>query len=299
MIFDKFRSKSSSEKEMAKSKQENKSKKTKVAKNIKTKEKPKVKLKTAEDPNEASTPEISVKLPQPADKYPLFYNNVTAVTAEQHSALRFRTTGDFTFAKNANAIPVTIGEFPMLSRFYPIVFTSGEEASCLAILGIPSQTNIFVSETGAWRDKFYIPAYIRRYPFMLAGTDDHTKMIFCADTAATALSEDVGELLFKEEKTTKLLDEKLAFSRALHDQFKITNEFTTALSAQNLLVEQSVKLTTTDGQETGASGFCIIDETKFNQLPDDVFLDWRRRGWLPAIYLQLLSMNNWASLAAH
>ncbi|MBT6530499.1 MAG: SapC family protein [Betaproteobacteria bacterium] len=284
---------------MAKSTREKKPKKPKAASSVKAKIKPQVKSKAAGGPNENPAPEISVESPQPAAKYPLFYNNVTTLTAEQHSALKFRTKRDFTFAKNANAVPVTIGEFPLLSRFYPIAFTAGEKASCLAILGVPSQTNLFVSETGAWRDNCYIPAYVRRYPFMLAGTDDPTKMILCADTEATSLSEDGDELLFEEQKPTKLLDDKLAFSRALYDQFKVTNEFTTALSEQDLLVEQSVKLTTTDGQETGASGFCIIDETKFNQLPDDVFLDWRRRGWLPAIYLQLLSMNNWASLVAH
>ena len=97
MIFDKFRSKSSSEKEMAKSTREKKPKKPKAASSVKAKIKPQVKSKAAGGPNENPAPEISVESPQPAAKYPLFYNNVTTLTAEQHSALKFRTKRDFTF----------------------------------------------------------------------------------------------------------------------------------------------------------------------------------------------------------
>jgi hypothetical protein len=299
MIFDRFRSKSSSKKAMAKSRQKKKITKDKAASSIKAKIEPQVEPNAAESTNQSLTPEISSELPNSAAKYPLFYNNVTVLMAEQHSSLKLKTKRDFKFSKSAHSVPVTIREFSKLSRFYPIVFTAGEQTSCMAILGVPPQKNLFISEAGAWRDNYYIPAYVRSYPFMLAATQDPTKIILCADTKATSLSEDGDELLFEQQKPTKLLEDKLAFSRALYDQFKITNEFTAALSEQNLLVEKSVKLTTAEGQETGASGFRVIDETKFSQLADDVFLDWRKRGWLPAIYLQILSMNNWGSLAAN
>jgi hypothetical protein len=42
--------------------------------------------------------------------------------------------------------------------------------------------------------------------------------------------------------------------------------------------------------------FQIVDEAKFNALPDDVFLDWRRRGWLPLVYAHLMSMASGAGL---
>jgi SapC len=44
-------------------------------------------------------------------------------------------------------------------------------------------------------------------------------------------------------------------------------------------------------------GFQVIDGAKFNALPDDVFLEWRRRGWLPLVYCHFLSMDRWRDLA--
>jgi hypothetical protein len=43
-------------------------------------------------------------------------------------------------------------------------------------------------------------------------------------------------------------------------------------------------------------GFDVVDEAKFNALPDELFLDWRRRGWVHLIYCHLMSMGNWARL---
>ena len=30
----------------------------------------------------------------------------------------------------------------------------------------------------------------------------------------------------------------------------------------------------------------VIDEAKFNAMPDEVFLDWRKKGWLALVYLR-------------
>lgn len=152
-------------------------------------------------------------------------------------------------------------------------------------------------ETGDWKDNHYIPAYVRQYLFILAGTDNPDRSILCADTNAEALSKTVDIHFFEDDKPTEIMNDSLKLCQALHDQFRVTKEFTDALSQQGLLIQQSVKLTTVDVQESSASGFYTIDEKKFNQLPDDIFLDWRKRGWLPAIYFQLVSMNNWSLLA--
>jgi hypothetical protein len=55
-------------------------------------------------------------------------------------------------------------------------------------------------------------------------------------------------------------------------------------------------VTLKDGHALGLSGFRVIDEGKFNALPDETILDWRRKGWLPLIYCHLISTSNWANL---
>jgi hypothetical protein len=46
------------------------------------------------------------------------------------------------------------------------------------------------------------------------------------------------------------------------------------------------------------SGYCVVDENRFNMLPDDVFLGSRKCGWLARIYTHLISQGRWPSLAA-
>jgi len=50
------------------------------------------------------------------------------------------------------------------------------------------------------------------------------------------------------------------------------------------------------GEQLSVTGFQVIDEAKFNALPDDVFADWRKKGWLALVYCQLLSTGSWATL---
>uniref|UniRef100_UPI00359F6608 SapC family protein n=1 Tax=Achromobacter insuavis TaxID=1287735 RepID=UPI00359F6608 len=49
-------------------------------------------------------------------------------------------------------------------------------------------------------------------------------------------------------------------------------------------------------QRLAMSGFKVIDEAKFNKLPEAEFLRWRANGWLPLVYCHLLSINTWPSL---
>ena len=73
--------------------------------------------------------------------------------------------------------------------------------------------------------------------------------------------------------------------------------FTATLEKYSLLVDNRATITLASGENLALSGFRVIDEKKFMALPDDVFLDWRQRGWIPMVYCHLLSMGNWQSLA--
>ena len=60
-------------------------------------------------------------------------------------------------------------------------------------------------------------------------------------------------------------------------------EFARALAEADLLVENRADITLPDGQRLAMSGFKVIDEAKFNKLPDEEFLRWRANGWLPLV----------------
>ncbi|WP_417843748.1 SapC family protein [Thalassospira sp.] len=44
------------------------------------------------------------------------------------------------------------------------------------------------------------------------------------------------------------------------------------------------------------SGFKVIDEAKFNELDDETFLAWRKRGWVHLVYCHFISNGNWSTL---
>ena len=104
--------------------------------------------------------------PQP--NLPLFYNDLMPLNSRDHQKWRTRSLDSADFMKKAHAIPLTVDEFVQAQRNYPIVFSSGENPLPLALMGMNEGVNTFVDDKGKINEPVYLPAYIRRYPFMLA-----------------------------------------------------------------------------------------------------------------------------------
>ncbi|MGH6659330.1 MAG: SapC family protein, partial [Sphingomicrobium sp.] len=100
---------------------------------------------------------------------PLFYNAIEPLNVRDHAnkkvreALRMGTVG------KTHAIPLTVDEFGLAQRHFPIVFSVGESPVPIALMGLNDGVNAFLFEDGRAREpNIYTPAYIRRYPFLLA-----------------------------------------------------------------------------------------------------------------------------------
>lgn len=135
----------------------------------------------------------------PNQGLPLFYNDLTPVSSQVHADWRLRPVQGAKFLTETHAVPLLAEEFISASRHYPIVFSIGENPVPLALMGLNEGVNTFVDENGMFPDDFYVPAYIRRYPFMLArlrpDTDD---LSLCFDPTSEVIGafED-GEPLFE------------------------------------------------------------------------------------------------------
>jgi hypothetical protein len=68
------------------------------------------------------------------------------------------------------------------------------------------------------------------------------------------------------------------------------------LVKHELLVQNEARVALNSGKQMTLRDFNVVDEAKFNALPDEVFLEWRRRGWLHLVTCHLLSMANWPNL---
>ena len=179
---------------------------------------------------------------------------------------------------------------------YPIVFTTGDPVVPVAVLGLRGARNQFVEKNGSWRSGAYIPAYIRRYPFILMENPGRLQFTLCIDEASTLLVDGDVQPLFDGDTATETTDNALQFCSAYQGQHAFTLEFTAALEKYGLLVENRASVALKSGEQLSLSGFRMVDEEKLTALPDDIFLEWRQRGWIALIYCHLLSIGNWQYL---
>ncbi|MFF7057997.1 SapC family protein [Achromobacter spanius] len=228
---------------------------------------------------------------------PLFYEQPRPLAAGVHANLSLAGNTGFAYAANTNAVPLVATELPTACRHFPIVFTDGEQPTPVAVLGVRGQENLFVDADGQWRAGTYIPAYIRRYPFIFMENEDRSQFTLCVDEKAASVVEGRDNPFFDEAgEPTDLARSALEFCRDYQNQHAYTMEFAQALAAADLLVENRADITLPDGQRLAMSGFKVIDEAKFNKLSDEEFLRWRANGWLPLVYCHLLSINTWPAL---
>ena len=233
----------------------------------------------------------------PAAVQPILYKSTRALNPERHKGKSLRAMTNYAFAARANSVPMNGNEFPLVMHDYPIVFTPGDPITPVAVMGMRSDQNLFVAPNGAWMEGRYIPAYIRRYPFIFTDLSQQQKLVLCIDEDSDLVVSDDSRPLFVDGKPSEAVDHALKFCAEFQAQHNGTVEFAKALSARQLLVSQRAEFTISTGERLSIGPFRVVDEAKFNQLPDETFLDWRRRGWLALVYSHLASLSNFARLA--
>ena len=222
---------------------------------------------------------------------PLFYHDPRAVTAESHGDFKIRPAEDFTFANTTNAVPITLPEFVLAARHYPIVFVGADLVPTVA-LGLRNDQNVFVDDKGQWERFCYIPAYVRRYPFILLGKQEDERLQLGIDHEANS-SDSEARALFDGEKETQVVNDALDLCQQFHGAYGATAEFSQMLKDSDLVEERSLEVDLQDGEKLDIGAFASINEQKLREMSDDTFLEWRKNGWLSAMYFHVASLNNW------
>jgi hypothetical protein len=227
----------------------------------------------------------------------LFYKEAVPVSKEQHAALSIDTTQDYSFASGVNSVPLTAAEFPFAARDYVIVFAGAETPMPTAILGIQQDKNLFVSGEGQWQGR-YIPAFVRRYPFVFSSSEDGSTFTLCVDKEFEGLNEEGrGERLFDEggEKTT-YLDKMLDFLQEYQRQFQRTQAFCEQLKQMDLLESMQAQISLPSGSQQSLTGFQVISRDRLKALDADQLAELAKTDALELAYLHLQSMNNFAAI---
>lgn len=228
----------------------------------------------------------------------LFYQSVKALNRDLHSNLRLnKKENPFGFAAKTNSVLLSASEFAEASRDFPIVFVGAEKGSfsAAALVGLRDNENLFVTADGYWDQHSYVPAFVRRYPFVLA--EDGDQLTVCIDETYEGFSEKDGILLFeKNAEESRFLKEVLGFLQSFHVDMQRTKLLGDKLAELGLLVPKTIALQEKDGKQM-LDGLWVVDEKKLAALSDADIVELHRNGYLAAIHAHLFSLNNINRLA--
>ncbi len=226
---------------------------------------------------------------------PLFFNDLMPLNSRDHKNFRTRSIENAPWLSTAHAIPLTVDEFVQAQRNFPIVFSSGENPLPLALMGLNEGVNTFVDEEGKVTEAVYIPAYIRRYPFMLAKLQqDATDLSLMFDPTSDAVGEfEEGERLFDDDgNKTAAVDRILEFCQQFEQSAQRTQAFLTELKDAGLLMDGEVAI-----QREGVEnpfvyrGFKMVDQEKLREVSSEKLEQWNKNGLLMLIHAHIFSLE--------
>ena len=229
-----------------------------------------------------------------APALPMFFKDLVPLSTSLHKDWKLQTQDKAPFLIGQHAIPVTIDEFILASRFYPIVFSSGATPVPLALMGLNEGVNVFVDGEGKLSKPVYVPAYIRRYPFLLARLREGAEeMSLCFDPSAPGVGADVdGMPLFDGDQPSQTTQEILNFCEQFETAGQRTQAFVDEVLKLDILIDGEVAIQP-DGAEQPYiyRGFKMIDEEKLKELRGDTLRKISQNGILPLLYAHLFSLQ--------
>lgn len=229
-------------------------------------------------------------------KTAFFYEDPQILNSELHAELRITVPQNAGFAADAQVVPVLLSEFGDVALEYPIVFVKTTDASwlALALTGLEPGRNVFVDAAGNWGAN-YVPASVRRYPFVLASGEAGSLAV--AVDMALASEEDSALPLFDGAgNPAPVLQNAIGFLQSFQGQSQQTSALIARLDELELLIEAQFQIRDQDGGERNVNGFFIVEEARLNTLRDDTILDMFRKGQMSVVQTHLLSLKNIAAL---
>jgi len=224
---------------------------------------------------------------------PIFYTEPMPVAPSLQADWKIRPEFDFAFAARTNTVPLTAPEFMMAARHYPIIFLGDVVPTC--VMGFQPNTNVFVDREGNWERGVYIPAYVRRYPFILLGQAEEDQLRLGIDRAGRS-SKAEARTLFEDGKETPVIKQAVEMGEQFHNAHMYTRDFSAALKAANIVDETTLQMEVAPGKVEPVATFKRVSEDKFRQLPEATITEWWKKGFMHAVYFHLQSMNNWEQI---
>jgi hypothetical protein len=228
----------------------------------------------------------------------LIYETAVPVSSGRHAKCSVEPGKGFAFARKVNSVPLMAVEFPQAAPEYAIVFAqSGDDVVPVVILGARHGENLYLADDDSWRGR-YVPAFVRRYPFVFSTSDDGKTFTLCVDEAFQGLNyQGRGQALFGDDgKPTPYVDNVLKFLQEYRAQFMRTQAFSKKLKELNLLEPMQAEFTLGSGEKMALTGFQVVDRARLKALPAQTLSELAATDELELIYLHLQSMRNFTEV---
>lgn len=229
---------------------------------------------------------------------PMFYRQPAPVSAQRHEKAGLKAQTGFGFAGETNAVTLAGSEFARAARYYPIAFTTGDSPVPVAVLGLRDRENVFVNENGQWLTGHYVPAYVRRYPFIfMSAKDDPERLILSVDEGAENFEAESQAPFFVDGKPSEAVSDVLRFCESFQVQHEDTRRFCQWLAEHDTLEDKVARVKLGSGEVHTMRGFRLLNPQKLRELTDEHVLLLHRRGWLALLHFHMQSLENWQRLA--
>ena len=224
----------------------------------------------------------------------LIYETAVPLSSAKHAKVSLEAKPDYSFSAGVNAVPLMAVELLPAATEYAIVFTqAGEDILPAAILGVKADQNLYLAADSHWQAK-YIPAFIRRYPFVFAASADKKTLTLCIDETHPGVnSEGRGQRLFGDDgKPSAYTQNVLKFLQQYQAHFERTKLFGKRLKELGLLEPMHAKVKTPSGEQLTIGSFMVVSRAKLRALEPEALASLAKTDELELVYLHLYSMRN-------
>lgn len=190
-------------------------------------------------------------------------------------------------------------EFRDVQAHYPILFHKDAKGEFypLALFGFQPNENLFLEEWG--QHARYVPAMIRREPFMIGFQEvkdqasAEPQRMLSLDMDHPRVSKDEGERLFQPlGGRTPFLDDTANLLEFIYQGVEQNKKLVVALQEHDLIESLTFDIVLSDGSKNQLLGYHAINEDKLQHLSGAVLERFSKDGLLMPIFMALASMTN-------
>jgi hypothetical protein len=228
----------------------------------------------------------------------MIYDTAVPVAHGRHGGWSIDVAGDFGFSRGINSVPLTAVEFTAAASEYVIIFAgTGDVVMPAVLLGMRDEENLYLTETGGWKAR-YVPAFLRRYPFVFASRDEGKTFTLCIDEGYAGFNTSGrGQALYEErQKPSQYTQNVLKFLQQYQLEFQRTQAFCRKLKELNLLEPMRAQVSLESGERIALGGFMAVDRNRLKTLSSERLAELVKSDEMEWIHAHLLSMRNFAGM---